>query len=254
MQFLANFQLDYTRRKFIARISRMKPAYLQVKEFIQQHISSGQWRTGDPVPSEATLMQQFGISRMTVNRALSELSAEGLVKRVQGLGTFVAELHRISSNLTIRDVQEEVVERGHVHSARVLLQQAEAASAEVAQALGLAAGAEVFHTVLVHMENGVPIQYEDRFVNPAVSPDYLAVNFVKITPTRHLLNVAPLTEADYAIEAQLPTPEQARYLDIPATEPCLLMRRRTVSGPHVASTARLVYPGTRYHFAGKFQA
>ena len=99
----------------------MTPAYLQVKEFIQQHISSVEWRPGDPVPSEATLMQQFGISRMTVNRALRELTAEGMVTRIQGSGTFVAELHRIASNLTIRDIQEEVVERGHVHGARVLL-------------------------------------------------------------------------------------------------------------------------------------
>lgn len=44
----------------------------------------------DPVPSEATLMQQFGISRMTVNRALRELNQEGMVTRVQGSGTFVA--------------------------------------------------------------------------------------------------------------------------------------------------------------------
>ena len=91
----------------------MKPAYTQVKEFVQQHISSGQWRPGAPVPSEAMLMQQFGISRMTVNRALRELSAEGMVTRVQGSGTFVAELHRIASNLTIRDIQEEVLERGN---------------------------------------------------------------------------------------------------------------------------------------------
>jgi GntR family transcriptional regulator, histidine utilization repressor len=86
------------------------------------------------------------------------------------------------------------------------------------------------------------------------SPDYLSNNFVKITPTRHLLNVAPLTEASYSIEASLPTPEQARYLDIPVTEPCLVMARRTVSGPHAASVVRLVYPGSRYSFAGKFQA
>ena len=61
------------------------------------HISAGTWKPGDPVPSEAALAAQFGISRMTVNRALRELTAEGLVTRVQGSGTRVAELHRISS-------------------------------------------------------------------------------------------------------------------------------------------------------------
>jgi len=232
----------------------MQPAYLQVKTFIQQHISSGEWRPRDPVPSEATLMQQFGISRMTVNRALRELTAEGMVTRVQGSGTFVAELHRIASNLTIRDIQEEVVERGHVHTARVLLSQAEKASAELAQSLGLRTGAKVFHTVLVHLENGVPIQYEDRYVNPAAAPDYLKTDFTQTTPTHHLLTEAPLTEASYSIEACLPTPEQALHLDIPSREACLAMVRRTVSGTQVASVVRLVYPGSRYSFAGKFQA
>ena len=231
-----------------------QPAYLQVKTFVQQHISSGEWRPGAPVPSEATLMQQFGISRMTVNRALRELTAEGMVTRVQGSGTFVAELHRIASNLTIRDIQEEVVERGHVHGARVLLSQAEKAGADLARSLGLRSGARVFHTVLVHLENGVPIQYEDRYVNPAAAPDYLKTDFSQTTPTRHLLREAPLTEASYSIEACLPTPEQALHLDIPPREACLAMVRRTVSGAQVASVVRLVYPGSRYSFAGKFQA
>jgi GntR family transcriptional regulator, histidine utilization repressor len=246
--------LVYTSKDRVIRMPNMKPAYLQVKEFIQQHISSGEWRPGDLVPSEATLMQQFGISRMTVNRALSELSAEGMVRRVQGLGTFVAELHRIASNLTIRDIQEEVLERGHVHSARLLLSQEEKANADVALSLGLSTGAKVFHTVLVHMENGVPIQYEDRYVNPAVAPDYLSNDFIKTTPTRYLLKEAPLTEASYSIEACLPTQGQAKYLDVTSREPCLAMVRRTVSGPDVASVVRLVYPGSRYSFAGNFQA
>ncbi len=232
----------------------MQPAYLQVKTFIQQHISSGAWRPGDPVPSEATLMQQFGISRMTVNRALRELTDQGMVTRVQGSGTFVAELHRIASNLTIRDIQEEVVERGHVHGARVLLTQAEKASAAVAQSLGLRTGARVFHTVLVHLENGVPIQFEDRYVNPAAAPDYLKTDFTQTTPTRHLLTEAPLTEASYSIEACLPTTEQAQQLGIAPTEACLAMVRRTVSAANVASVVRLVYPGSRYSFAGRFQA
>ncbi len=232
----------------------MKPAYQQVKAFIQQHIASGLWRPGDPVPSEAVLMQQFGISRMTVNRALRELVSEGLVTRVQGLGSFVAELHRISSSLTIRDIQEEVLERGHLHSARVLLNQAEKADQGLAAQLGLRPGAKVFHTVLVHLENGIPIQFEDRFVNPAVAPGYLDCDFTQQTPTRYLLSVAPLTEASYRIEACLPSPEQAHQLGIAVHEACLAMVRRTVSGGHAASLARVVYPGSRYSFTGKFQA
>jgi GntR family transcriptional regulator, histidine utilization repressor len=141
-------------------------AYEQVKTFIKTRITSGAWKPGDAVPSETTLMAQFSISRMTVNRALRELTAEGMVTRIQGSGTRVAELHRISSRLTIRDIKDEVVERGHVHTSRVLLIATEKADAQLAKTLNLRAGSKVFHTVLVHLENGIPIQHEDRYVNP----------------------------------------------------------------------------------------
>ena len=104
------------------------------------------------------------------------------------------------------------------------------------------------------MENGVPIQYEDRYVNPAAAPAYLDTDFTQTSPTLHLLRHAPLTEASYSIEACTPTAQEARALAIERSQPCLVMMRRTVSGAHVASIARLVYPGTRYSFAGQFQA
>ena len=81
------------------------PAYEQVKAFVKRQISSGTWRPGDAVPSESALQQQFGISRMTVNRAMKELAVEGVVTRVQGSGTVVAQLHRISTTLALRDIR-----------------------------------------------------------------------------------------------------------------------------------------------------
>ncbi len=229
-------------------------AYQQVKAFIKTRITSGAWKPGDAVPSETSLMTQFSISRMTVNRALRELAAEGMVTRIQGSGTRVAELHRISSRLTIRDIKDEVVERGHTHASRVLLVAAEKASQALAKTLGLRAGAAVFHTTLVHLENGIPIQHEDRYVNPLAAPDFLQTDFSRFTPAHHLLTRAPLTDASYQIEACLPGLAIAKLLQIKPTEACLAITRRTVSGAHVASVARLVYPGTRYSFAGQFQA
>jgi GntR family histidine utilization transcriptional repressor len=230
------------------------PAYEQVKGWIRQHIASGEWKPGDVVPSEATLAERFAISRMTANRALRELATEGLVDRVQGSGTRVAQLHRISSQLVIRDIHEEVAERGHVHSTRVVKVAQEKAGPELAGSLGVRKGARVFHSVLVHLENGVPIQYEDRYVNPQAAPAYLETDFTLVSPTLHLLQHAPLTEASYTIEACLPSADEARALDIRVNEPCLVMMRRTVSGANVASVARQLYPGTRYSFSGQFQA
>ena len=64
---------------------------------------------------------------------------------------------------------------------------AERAAAALAARLGLAGGATVFHTLIVHYENGVPLQCEDRYVNPACAPGYLSVDFTRTTPTHYLL-------------------------------------------------------------------
>src|SRR6476620_3854926 len=84
------------------------PQYLKVKNHLREGIASGHWVAGDLLPSEAELVGLFEVSRMTVNRALRELHQEGLIERLQGVGTFVAQLHRISSTLTVRDLHEEI--------------------------------------------------------------------------------------------------------------------------------------------------
>lgn len=230
-----------------------EPQYLKVKNFLREGISAGQWRPGDLMPSEAELVAQFGVSRMTVNRALRELSAEGLVQRTQGVGTFVAQLHRIASTLTVRDLHDEIAERGHQHQAVVISLKRIKADVEQAGAFGIKPGALLFHSIIVHLENSVPIQCEDRLVNPACAPDYLDLDFQKVTPTHYLLEVVPLSEARYTIEALLPTAEEATWLGIGRRDPCLVVKRRTFSSKQTVTTVRLVHPGSRYFLEGRFQ-
>jgi GntR family transcriptional regulator, histidine utilization repressor len=231
---------------------RAAAPYSRVKEFLKAGLAAGRWRPGQLMPSEAELVMQFGVSRMTINRALRELQSEGLVERVQGVGTFAAELARISSTLTIRDLQEEIEARGHRHHAEVQLQRSEPAPAALAASLGIAAGDPVFHTLIVHHDNGVPLQCEDRYVNPAAAPDYLAVDFTRTTPTRYLLEVAPLWEAQYTIEASRATAQEAKLLGIEGDEACLVIVRRTESRGVPITLARLVHPGSRYQLQGRF--
>lgn len=236
--------------------SRLKSSslapYAQVKQHLKRRLAAGDWPAGALMPSEAELVAQFGVSRMTVNRALKELQSEGLVDRVQGVGTFAARLHRVSSTLTLRDLHEEIAERGHRHEAIVHLQQAEAAPAALAAQMGLAEGSPVFHTHLVHLENGVPLQSEDRYVNPACAPDYLAQDFSRTTPTHYLFEATSLWRAQYAIEATLPTALEARLLGIRRQDPCLAVVRSTATQDATITLARLVHPGSRYLLEGQF--
>ncbi|MEO7854381.1 MAG: UTRA domain-containing protein, partial [Rubrivivax sp.] len=203
--------------------------YARIKQHLKDELSTGRWPPGAPMPSDAELVAQFGVSRMTVTRALNELRADGLIERVQGVGTFAAHLSPVSSTLNIRDLHEEITSRGHRHHAVVHLLRRERATSGLALQLGLARGAAVFHTLIVHHENGVALQCEDRYVNPACAPDYLSVDFTQTTPTHYLLNVAPLWQAQYSIEASAPTAREAELLGIERHAPCLVVLRRTVS-------------------------
>jgi GntR family transcriptional regulator, histidine utilization repressor len=226
--------------------------YARVKQHLKQGLASGRWPPGALMPSEAELVAEFGVSRMTVNRAIRELQSEGLVARSQGVGTFAAPLHRVSSTLTLRDLQEEIQSRGHRHHAEVHLQRAEAAPPALAAQLGVAAGSEVFHTLIVHFENGLALQCEDRYVNPACAPAYLEADFTRTTPTHVLFETTALWRAQYALEAARPTAQEARLLQIGADEPCLIVVRRTFTRDAAITIARLVHPGTRYVVEGSF--
>jgi len=226
--------------------------FARIKQHLKEGLAAGRWPPGALMPSEAELVALFGVSRMTVNRALRELQAQGLVQRSQGVGTFAAPLHQVSSTLTIRDLQEEISARGHLHHAVVHLQRSEPAPEPLAAQLGVAVGTEVFHTLIVHHENGLPLQCEDRFVNPACAPGYLEADFSQTTPTRYLFEHTALWRAQYTIESARATVQEAQLLGIAQDEPCLVVVRRTFSRDAAITIARLVHPGSRYRLSGEF--
>ena len=227
--------------------------YERVKHHLKAGLAAGRWPAGALMPSEAELVAKFGVSRMTVSRALRELQAEGLVERSQGVGTFAAELHKVSSTLKLHDLHDEILARGHKHQAIVHLQQREAAGAALATQLGVKPGTEVFHTLIVHLEDGQPLQCEDRYVNPAAAPDYLANDFSRVTPTHVLFKTTALWRAQFRLEAACATAQEAELLGIERDVPCLIVVRRTFTRKEAITLARLVHPGNRYSLQGEFQ-
>lgn len=227
------------------------PLYAGVKQVILDRIHSGEWPPKYRVPSENELVVELGVSKMTANRALRELASEGELVRIQGVGSFVADRKGVSALFEVRNIADEIAERGHTHEATVVVLAQEAASPETADALGLGIGSPVFHSLIVHSENGVPVQIEDRHVHPEAAPEYLAQSFNLITPNAYLSAVAPLSGSEHVVEAVTPQPWECKLLTILKTEPCLTIRRRTWSGRGVVSVARLVYPGHRYRLESR---
>jgi len=98
-----------------------KPQYLKLKHYILHHITNGDWPPLSRVPSESELVSRFGVSRMTVNRALRELTDAGVVTRLQGVGSFVAGPKAESAMFEVRSIRDEILARGQVHTVDVLI-------------------------------------------------------------------------------------------------------------------------------------
>lgn len=228
--------------------------YQQVKEYIARQIQSGAWQPGDRVPSEQELVNRFGVSRMTVNRALRELQEQGRVVRVAGVGTFVAEHKPQSTLLSVVNLQDEIRMRGHDYACDVILVERVSASIEVAAALELRTGESVFHSVCVHREDGVPVQLEDRYVNPRVAPDFISQDFSQTKPGEYLLRHVPYDQVEHVVDAIAATPEQATQLEMPPTQPCLMLTRRTWTNGVPVTFVRCLHPGNRYRLGSRFRA
>jgi GntR family histidine utilization transcriptional repressor len=229
-----------------------EPLYEQVKRLIVDGIRAGTWGRSR-VPSESALVQRLGVSRMTVHRALRELKAEGLIVRVPGRGTFVSVDKPRSTLLETQDIAAEIRSRGSRYSCRVESLEETAADSETAVALGLRVGAPIYHSAIVHEENGVPVQFEERWVNPAIAPGYLDQDFTRRTPHAFLMESAPLTEVEHVLHAVLAEPRIRTLLRLTAVAPCLLLVRRTWSDGVSATRSVFVFPGDRYSLGGRYR-
>ena len=228
------------------------PRYRQLKELIIRRISTGELRPRDRVPSENELVDSTGVSRMTANRALRELTDEGYVERVAGVGTFVADLKTASHVLEVRNIADEVVLRGHDYAATVLLSEEAAADTNAAAALHVDVGTPLLHVRIVHFEDGAPVQLEDRYVVPDFAPEFLAQDFTSSTPSAYLSSISPLQEAEHVVRATMPDAMTRDSLDMRDGEPCLVVTRRTWAHERPVTFARLCHPGSRFELSGHY--
>ena len=229
-----------------------KPRYQQLKDFIIEQISSGALQPDDRVPSENELVESKNVSRMTANRALRELTDEGYVQRITGRGTFVLDYRSRSHLVEVRSIADEINARDHEHASTVVRQSKQHARGEIAKALHVEQGADVFHLLLVHDENGVAVQVEDRYVLADFAPDCLQQDFTATTPSAYLTGIAPLQEAEQIVRASIPNQAVRNRLGMPDDEPCLVILRRTWSDGRPVTFARLHHPGSRFELTGHY--
>lgn len=200
------------------------PKYYRVKEVLQERILDGTWTVDTLIPSEPELCQEFGVSRITVRRAISDLIHEGKLRTVQGKGTFVA-----SPKLQERFVQrafgiyEDMERRGLHLTTEVIRQGIIPAPSEVATRLGLHPGDPVHILVRVRSVQGEKILVSTTYIPAYLCPTLVDDDLSSISLYRLLREHYQLTIAhgERSLEAVAAGQWEARLLDVALGSPLL---------------------------------
>lgn len=224
------------------------PKFKSIKNYLLNSIASGDYPPGAQIPTELELAKKFGVSRMTVNRAVNDLTTQNVLTRTPGKGTFVTGQKSATSPANIGDIQKEVLARGHRYSVKVLTQKTIAADESIALGLGIHTGTKVYYCQLIHYENELSLILENRYINPMFVPEFIEQDFTKITPTGYLLETHGLSRMEQTIEAIACTQDNAALLEIAEGEPCLYITRRTWDKHSIISISNFIAPGLRYKY------
>lgn len=227
------------------------PRYQQIKQYLNEKIQDRTWPIGYKIPTEIELAKVFSVSRMTANKAIKELVTEGLLERTPRLGTFVCHKKAESPLMEIRNIAVEVRQRGHHYRCKIIKVGNVSARDDIALRIGVRNDTIIYFTQIVHYENDIPIQVEERWVNPSFAPNYIEQDFTKQTPNEYLMRACPLSDIEHTVEAITPPAHISSLLEVRNTTPCLLLNRRTWSNDNLISVALLYHPGDRYKLTSR---
>lgn len=223
-----------------------QPLFKIIKEHIIKQILNHEYKEGEKIPTEMQLLQEFKTSRPTVNKAISELVIEGYVERFARLGTFVKKQISQSSILDLKNIADEIKDRGNNYSNVLLCLEEIKANEEISKILHVVKDQKIFISKIIHKENDVPVRFDIRYIKPFCVPHYIEQDFTNTTPTQYLQKVCPIDKVENTIEAKLVNKTIQEYLDISEFEPCLLISRTVTSNNEIASYSKLYYPSSRY--------
>lgn len=219
---------------------------------IQSNILSGLWEPGRRIPVEHELMEQYGCSRMTVNKALTQLSRAGIIVRRRKVGSFVGKPHSQSAVLSIPDIKSEVDALGLPYRFEVLERRRRRATRDDRALLGADEVVPVLELICRHFAKDQPFCVEYRLINLQAVAGAAAETFSEISPGAWLLRQVPWNVAEHRIRASGAEPDVAPRLKVKAGSPCLIVERTTRNKTIPITFVRLTYPGNLHELVASF--
>lgn len=219
---------------------------------VRENIVSGQWPPGYRIPFEADLAKQYGCSRMTVNKALTQLTRSGFLVRNRKSGTYVKAPTSLSAALEITNIQNEVEAAGKTYSYRLLSDERRAATQADQDRMSESALRQVREIACLHEADGKPFCFEERLINKDAVPEVDDADFATTAPGSWLLQTVPWSSAEHQISARSAAPEVAEALAIIPGTACLEVQRKTQNEKGQVTWAKMTYPGDQHRLVASF--
>ncbi|AZO57730.1 MULTISPECIES: histidine utilization repressor [unclassified Mesorhizobium] len=219
---------------------------------IREKILSGTWAPGHRIPFEHELTAEYKCSRMTVNKALSQLAKAGLIERRRRSGSFVSQPQSQAAVLELHDIRIEVEALGLPYRYERLERLKRRGNAEDRAMLGLSAAGSVLWLEGLHFAGERPFALERRLINLSAVSEAGDEAFLETAAGPWLIGRVPWSEAEHRIRAMAADETVADALDIDPGAPCLVVERRTWSAEHPVTHVRFIYPAESHTLVARF--
>ncbi|KFZ35968.1 GntR family transcriptional regulator [Shewanella mangrovi] len=218
----------------------------------EKKILSGEWPPGYKIPFEHELVEMYGCSRMTVNKAITALVDEGLIHRRRRAGSFVARPKIQSVVLEIPDIQTEITGRGQPYGFELLSRKRRYAQKRKPEEMELGADTPLLALRCLHLASNRPFALESRLINLNAVPEAEGITFEDVSPGHWLIEHVAWTKAQHRISAISADEIQAEQLGIALGSACLLLERQTWRGGEGITYVRQLFPGDAYNLVARF--
>lgn len=236
------------------------PKYYQLTQILRQRITSGELKSGDQLPTEEMLCQDFGLSRGTVRHAFSTLAHEGLIRREQGKGTFVTSSRPQRASFELTRFDRDMRQQHHKPATRLLNLEVKPASTEVASRLNIPTGDKIILIVRLRLADERPVIHETRYLAYRLCPELVHDNLEEESIHALLIHKyhLPLIRTEHIVEVRSISPEQARLMEVSAGTMAFYVDRLTYTtterGECPAVWYQAIYRGDVYQFRAEFEA
>lgn len=225
--------------------------FRDVKARLLERVRERIYAPGSRIPGEAELAEEFGCARATVNRALRELAEAGVVERRRKAGTRVVAEPVREATVAVPLVRAQIEGRGQDYRyallGRRLCRPGEGARAR----LELAPGRRALHIRCLHFADGVPWQYEDRWINLEAAPQARQESFAQVSPNEWLVRELPFSDAEHVFQALNAGATEADVLGVRPGDALFAVERRTRLGETVITWVRLLHPGASFRMVSR---